>query len=692
MIEKSFLVEIGTEELPPRLLRELAESFVNHFSIELKNSALMYKKIQWYATPRRLAIKVEQLVDVEVNEEIIKRGPSLSIAFDAKGNATKAATSWAHNNGIRIDQTEHLITKRGSWLIYRTLIKKENLKIMLPSMVNNALKKLSIKQTMRWGDSNVQFVRPVHTITLLLANELITANILGIQSNRLIRGHRFMGQQELILNNADQYSQLLRDTGKVIAHYELRKNKIKFEIERAAHQLGGNVNFNNYLLEEVTSLVEWPVILTGKFEKKFLCIPKEVLIHVMTISQKYFPVYDSNGELLPNFIFVSNIEVDNPQQIIIGNETVLHARLSDADFFFKIDCKHPLEDNLSRLKFILFHKQLGTLHDRINRIQLLVAWIAEKIGADINNAIRVAMLSKCDLVSKMVYEFPETQGIMGMHYARYDGEHDDVAIAIYEQYLPRFSGDILPSNSLSCTIAIADKIDTIVGILGVNEHPKGDKDPFALRRAALGILRIIIEKKLPLDLQSLAKKTICLYKDKLTNHKTIDDVINFIFNRYYSWYELKGYSIDIIKAVISCRFMHPLHVDARIKAITHLRIFKVERLKGLIIVSKRISNILLKSTEELNKNVQISLLKENTEILLIDLITKINTRLELYFLNHRYQDALIELTHLNEPINNFFDKVIINTNDSKLRINRLNLLKKIQALFLQIADFSCLLF
>ncbi len=450
-------------------------------------------------------------------------------------------------------------------------MKGESTEALLPNMVATSLAKLPIPKLMRWGASDVHFVRPVHTVTLLLGDKVIPATILGIQSDRVIRGHRFMGEPEFTIDNADQYPEILRERGKVIADYEERKAKIKADAEEAARKIGGNADLSESLLEEVASLVEWPVVLTAKFEEKFLAVPAEALVYTMKGDQKYFPVYANDGKLLPNFIFVANIESKDPQQIISGNEKVVRPRLADAEFFFNTDRKKRLEDNLPRLQTVLFQQQLGTLRDKTDRIQALAGWIAEQIGADVNHATRAGLLSKCDLMTNMVFEFTDTRGVMGMHYARHDGEAEDVAVALNEQYQPRFAGDDLPSNPVACALAIADKMDTLAGIFGIGQHPKGDKDPFALRRAALGVLRIIVEKNLNLDLQTLTEEAVRLYGDKLTNANVVDDVIDFMLGRFRAWYQDEGYTVDTIQAVLARRPTRPADFDARMKAVSHFR-------------------------------------------------------------------------------------------------------------------------
>ncbi|SFU60334.1 glycine--tRNA ligase subunit beta [Xenorhabdus koppenhoeferi] len=688
MTQQTFLVEIGTEELPPKALRSLAESFKANFEAELNNANLGHGEVSWFAAPRRLALKVANLAAAQADREVEKRGPAIAQAFDAEGKPTKAAEGWARGCGITVDQAERMVTDKGEWLLYRAQVKGREAKELLAEMVSRSLDKLPVPKLMRWGDKETQFVRPVHTVTMLLGSEVIEGEILGIKSDRIIRGHRFMGEAEFTIENAEQYPTILQDRGCVIADYETRKAIIKRGAEQAATQLGGVADLSNSLLEEVASLVEWPVVLTAKFEEKFLEVPAEALVYTMKGDQKYFPVYDKSGKLMANFIFVTNIESSDPQQIISGNEKVVRPRLADAEFFFKTDRKQRLEDNLPRLETVLFQKQLGTLRDKTDRIHALAGWIAEKIGADVNHATRAGLLSKCDLMTNMVFEFTDTQGVMGMHYARHDGEAEDVALALNEQYQPRFSGDELPSTGVSCAVAIADKMDTLAGIFGISQHPKGDKDPFALRRAALGVLRIIVEKKLPLDLQTLAEEAVRLYGGKLTNEKAVDDVVEFMLGRFRAWYQELGYSVDTIQAVLARRPTQPADFDARMKAVTHFR--TLDEAVSLAAANKRVSNILAKSEEKLNDSVQASVLKAAEEIQLATHLVVLKEKLTPLFAEGHYQDALVELASLREVVDAFFDNVMVMDEDSQVRVNRLTLLSELRDLFLRVADISLL--
>ncbi|AXH63158.1 MULTISPECIES: glycine--tRNA ligase subunit beta [Providencia] len=688
MTQQTFLVEIGTEELPPKALRSLAESFAANFTAELDGADIAHGAVTWFAAPRRLAFKVADLAASQPDREVEKRGPAISQAFGPDGQPTKAAEGWARGCGITVDQAERLTTDKGEWLLYRAQVKGQAVSELLVDMTSRALAKLPIPKLMRWADKDTQFVRPVHTVTLLLGSDVIDGEILGIKSGRTIRGHRFMGEAEFTIDNAEQYPAILRERGKVMADYEERKAVIKADAEKAAQALGGQADLTDSLLEEVTSLVEWPVVLTAKFEEKFLEVPSEALVYTMKGDQKYFPVYDKAGKLMPNFIFVANIESSDPQQIISGNEKVVRPRLADAEFFFKTDRKQRLEDNLPRLETVLFQKQLGTLRDKTDRLEALAGWVASKIGADVNHATRAGLLAKCDLMTNMVFEFTDTQGVMGMHYARHDGESEDVALALKEQYQPRFSGDALPSTDVSAALALAEKMDTLAGIFGIGQHPKGDKDPFALRRAALGVLRIIVEKGYQLDLVEMTEEAARLYGDKLTNENVVSDVVEFMLGRFRSWYQELGYSIDTIQAVLARHPTQPADFDARVKAVTHFR--SLDEAQALAAANKRVSNILSKSEEKLADNVLASVLKMPEEVKLATHVVVLQDKLAPMFAERNYQEALVELASLRDIVDEFFANVMVMDEDQAVRINRLTLLSQLRELFLRVADISLL--
>ncbi|HHE8711990.1 TPA: glycine--tRNA ligase subunit beta [Haemophilus influenzae] len=687
MTTQNFLVEIGTEELPPKALKTLATSFADNVEAELNQAGLSFDKIEWFAAPRRLAVKVLNLSTQQPSKEIEKRGPAVSAAFDAEGKPTKAAEGWARGCGITVEQAERIATDKGEWLVHRAKIKGQPTKNLLNDIVANALAKLPIPKPMRWADKTVQFIRPVHTVTMLLGDELIEGEILGVASARTIRGHRFLGEKEFDIQHADQYPQLLREKGSVVADFNERKAEILAKSQAKATALGGVADIEESLLEEVTSLVEYPNVLAAKFEERFLAVPAEALVYTMKGDQKYFPIYDKDGKLLPHFIFVSNINPEDPTAIIEGNEKVVRPRLTDAEFFFKTDLKQKLVDRLPRLETVLFQQQLGTLKDKTDRIEQLAGEIAKQIGADEAKAKRAGLLSKCDLMTNMVFEFTDTQGVMGMHYARHDGEDEEVAVALNEQYMPRFAGDELPKSLVASAVALADKFDTLTGIFGIGQAPKGSADPFALRRAALGALRIIVEKNLPLDLEDLVKKSAALFGDKLTNQNVVADVVDFMLGRFRAWYQDEGIAVDVIQAVLARRPTRPADFDARVRAVSHFR--TLDSAEALAAANKRVSNILAKADAAIGE-INLTACVEPAEKALAEAVLALRTEVQPLIAQGDYTTVLDKLANLRVPVDSFFDNVMVNAEDPALRQNRLAILNTLQGLFLQVADISVL--
>ncbi|MEG9499799.1 glycine--tRNA ligase subunit beta [Mannheimia indoligenes] len=687
MTTQNFLAEIGTEELPPKALKKLATAFAENVEQELNQAGLAFEKVEWFAAPRRLAVKVLGLADAQPSKEIEKRGPAVSAAFDAEGKPTKAAEGWAKGCGITVEQAERIATDKGEWLVHRAVIEGQPTKNLLVDIIAKSLANLPIPKTMRWGDKTEQFVRPVHTVTLLFGAELIEGEILGVASGRTIRGHRFLGEREFTIENADQYPQLLKDRGSVVADFNERKALILAKSQEKATALGGVADIEEDLLDEVTSLVEYPNVLTAKFEERFLAVPAEALVYTMKGDQKYFPIYSKDGKLLPHFIFVSNINPDDPSKIIEGNEKVVRPRLTDAEFFFKTDLKQKLEDQLPRLETVLFQQQLGTLRDKTARIEALAGEIAAQIGADQTKAKRAGLLSKCDLMTNMVFEFTDTQGVMGMHYARHDGEDEEVAVALNEQYMPRFAGDNLPNSLVACSVALADKFDTLTGIFGIGQAPKGSADPFALRRAALGSLRIIVEKNLPLDLAEIVAKSTALFGDKLTNKNVVDEVVDFMLGRFRAWYESEGIAVDVIQSVLARRPTKPADFDARVRAVSHFR--ELDGAEALAAANKRVSNILAKADIAIGE-IDLTACVEPAEKSLAESVLALRTEVQPLIANGDYTAVLDKLANLRQPVDAFFDGVMVNAEDQKLRQNRLAILSTLQGLFLQVADISLL--
>ncbi|MEB5517314.1 glycine--tRNA ligase subunit beta [Vibrio cholerae] len=684
---KEFLIELGTEELPPKQLRTLAEAFAANFAAELATADIAHEGVTWFATPRRLALKVANLAESQPDRVVEKRGPAVNVAFDADGKPTKAAEGWARGNGITVEQAERLVTDKGEWLLFKEQVQGQQTASVVVDMAAKALANLPIAKPMRWGDKETQFIRPVKTLTILFGSELIQGEILGVPSARTLRGHRFMGEAEFTIESAEQYPAILEERGKVIADYATRKAMIIEGSQQAAQQLGGIADLEDALVEEVSSLVEWPVVMTAKFEEKFLKVPAEALVYTMKGDQKYFPVYDASKKLLPNFIFVSNIESKEPRHIVEGNEKVVRPRLADAEFFFNTDRKRPLVDRLPLLENAIFQQQLGTIKDKTDRITELAGYIAEQIGADVKKSKRAGLLAKCDLMTSMVFEFTDTQGVMGMHYARHDGEAEEVAVALNEQYMPRFAGDELPSRGVSAAVAMADKLDTIVGIFGIGQAPKGS-DPFALRRASLGVLRILVEYGYQLDLVDLIAKAKSLFGNRLTNANVEQEVIEFMLGRFPTWYQDAGFSIDIIQAVLARNPTKPADFDQRVKAVSHFR--ALEEAEALAAANKRVGNILAKYDGELGEEIDLALLQEDAEKALAEAVEIMAEALEPAFATGNYQEALSKLAGLRAPVDAFFDNVMVMADDEALKKNRLTLLNKLRNLFLQIADISLL--
>ncbi|WP_166838244.1 glycine--tRNA ligase subunit beta [Rheinheimera pleomorphica] len=684
MAAQDFFVEIGTEELPPKALKTLATAFADNLQAELAKLELNHADVSWYAAPRRLAVRINALAAQQADKVVEKRGPAIASAFDADGKPTKAAQGWAAGCGITVEQAEKLETDKGAWLLHKAKVIGAATVSLLPDVVQQALAKLPIAKPMRWGNSTAEFIRPVHTIIMLYGKDVVPATILGRSSSNQTHGHRFHAPAKVAINHADDYLATLRKAF-VVADFAERKAFIAAEVTKAATALNGKALMDDALLEEVTALVEWPVVLVGSFEESFLQVPAEPLISTMKDNQKYFPLLDQNGKLQNKFIFVANITSKDPQQIIEGNEKVVRPRLSDAQFFFNTDRKQKLADRLDSLKTVLFQQQLGTLAEKSERISKVAGFIAAKIGADIGAAERAGLLSKTDLMTNMVGEFPEVQGIMGMHYARLDGEAEAVALALNEQYMPRFAGDQLPSRLEGAAVAIADKLDTLVGIFGIGQAPKGDKDPFALRRAAIGALRIMVDKQLPVDLIEAITFSQQTFGTKLSNAKVAEDVLEFMLGRFRAWYESEGYSVDVIQAVLARRPTNPADFDRRVKAVAEFG--KLDAAAALAAANKRVANILAKVEGEIASSVNAALLQEDAEKALF---TAIEAEQAYQAGEHSYAEGLAHLAAMREVIDYFFDKVMVNADDTAVRANRQALLKQLRELFLQVADISVL--
>ena len=689
MRTENCLVELGTEELPPKALKSLGEAFATQFEAALTQADLSFDSVSWFAAPRRLAVYVSGLAEGQADKVVEKRGPAVSAAFDADGNPTKAAQGWARGNGIDVSDAERLVTDKGEWLLHKAHVPGQTIAELLEGLINQAVSKLPIPKPMRWGNYNTQFIRPVHTLCVLYGSEVVNVSVLGLTSGRVVQGHRFHGEGRFELDHADNYASALEQQY-VLADFEARKDKVRQQLEDAAKNLSLKPDYDEELLEEIASLVEWPVVLQAGFDKGFLEVPKEALIYTMKDDQKYVPLLDSDGALSNTFLFVTNIESHDASQVISGNEKVIRPRLADAEFFFNSDKKTTLESRLESLETVLFQKQLGTLKEKSERISALSAFIASQIDANETQAARAGLLAKTDLMSNMVMEFPDVQGVMGKYYALNDGEDAPVAEALYEQYMPRFAGDALPSSGVSASVALADKLDTLVGIFGIGQLPKGDKDPFALRRAAIGVLRIVTELSLPLDLETLVSKAIEVYGNKLTNAETQTQVVDFVLGRFNALLQDQAIAIDVIQAVAARRPTKPSDYLARVHAVDKFK--ALEEAEALAAANKRVANILAKQNVEVTATVNIdeSLLAEDAEKALYVELKAAQKEVEIAVPSQDYTRILTTLATLRNVIDNFFDNVMVMADDEAVKHNRLALLSLLRQLFLTTADISIL--
>ena len=685
-----FLVEIQTEELPPKSLRKLATSFLHEISNRLTNAAFTFKDAQFFATPRRLAVLVKKLSEEQPDTVVERKGPALSAAFDSSGNPTPACVGFARSCNVEPSQLMTIKTPQGEWVGYKQTVAGKKIQACLPEIVAQALAALPIPKPMRWGESAVEFVRPVHSAMMLYGSEIIHATLLGCDTDNKTRGHRFHSKGLITVSNPSRYLKALEKKF-VLADFDARKQKIRELTEELVKNSFGNeahALITDALLEEVTGLVEWPVAIGGNFDKRFLSVPQEALISAMQDHQRYFPVVDANGKLLPHFITISNINSKEPKRVISGNERVLRARLSDAAFFFETDKKHTLESRLERLKGIVFQQKLGSLYDKAERLSKLTAFIANEINANSDDAKRAGLLAKTDLTTQLVGEFPELQGIAGSYYAKHDNESEAVASALNEQYLPRFSGDTLPSSPTGCALAIADRIDTLVGTFGIHQIPTGDKDPFGLRRAALGVLRILIERKLDCDLEKILHFSADLY-GKLENTQAASQVFDFMLERLKFWYLDQGVSTDVFASVAVLKPPKPFDIDRRIQAVAAFK--KLPAAEALSVANKRVSNILVKYTDAISlEKIDVHLFEHNAEKTLAEKLAEHRDSIISLSRSARYTDVLMQLAELREPVDAFFEHVMVMTDDKPRRENRLLLLKNLRELFLNVADIALL--
>lgn len=685
---RDLLVEIGTEELPPKALAGLSQAFETLFSEQLKTARLEFTAIKRFATPRRLALLLSGLVDKQADNEVVRFGPAVKAAYDDAGEPTRAASGFAASCGVEVSE---LGTKEKDGVEKLCFQKHEAGQAtisLIPELLQQALAQLPIPKRMRWGSSREEFVRPVHWVTLLFGDELIKGTILGVDSGSSTYGHRFHHNHAIEIGQATDYESLLQETGKVIPDFSARKELIRKQIIAEAEQVGGTVMLDEALLDEVTSLVEFPVALTGQIDDDFLQLPPETLVLTLKSHQKCFCVQDGSGKLLPRFITVSNLVSKDPAQVIEGNERVIRPRLADARFFFETDQQSRLEDRIEKLKSLVFQDKLGTVYDKTQRVAKLSGWIAEQVQGDAQAAVRAAQLSKCDLLTQMVGEFADLQGLMGYYYALQDGESEEVARAIHEQYQPKQAGAPVPETTTGAILAIADKLDTMVAMFAIGQPPTGSKDPFALRRSAIGILRILVEKGISLDMRQCIDQALSTFGALEIDKSTAGQVFDFVLERFKAWYADEGISTEIFQSVLAVKPVSPLDFHMRVQAVSEFS--RLDEASALVDANKRVSNILAKHEGSIPESVNESLLMDEAEKDLAALLRDKVVEVTPLFENGSYAQGLLSLTALKTVVDSFFDQVLVMAEDDDTRANRLALLVQLRNQFLRVADISYL--
>jgi glycyl-tRNA synthetase beta chain len=683
-----FLLEIGSEELPPKSLQKLSQSLGRAIEAGLQKAELAYESVCLFAAPRRLAVRVESLQQAQADKTQLRKGPAVQAAYDAEGKPTPAAIGFAKSCGVSVDELDTTKEAKGEWLSYQ--IKQTGLAAvkLIPDIVQQAIKALPIPKLMRWGDYTVEFVRPVHWIVMMMGSETIVSTILGKQTGNQTFGHRFHHPQAITLTEPKQYEQALLDAH-VMADFSHRKQVISQQIQQCAEQCKGVLVQDDDLLDEVTAIVEWPNAISVPFDERFLAVPKEALIASMASHQKCFSLCDSNQQLLPYFITVSNIEAQDMINVIQGNERVMRARLSDAAFFFEKDKQNSLAEKSKVLENIIFQKQLGSMQEKVERLVSLSSAIAESIKLDaIDEVQKAASLSKASLVTEMVGEFPELQDVMGYYYAKHDGEKDSVAVALQEQYLPRFSGDLLPATPIGMILALSERLDTLVGIFGIGQKPTGVKDPFQLRRAALGIIRILIEHDCQLSLSALLQLAKSNFTDKLSNDDVLADVTQFFYDRLYNYFtQTLEIQPDVARAVLSDLSIPFSDLLLRAKALQAY--LQAPEAEGLIQGFKRVSNMLKNIDEDLSTGkVDTDLFELDAEKTVFEALERQSSQIGACLKQQDYEALLIALTELKAPVDNYFETVMVNAEEPKIKRNRLLTLFHLQRLFRQFADLS----
>jgi glycyl-tRNA synthetase beta chain len=683
---RDFLVEVGTEELPPKALRELELAFAAGVRKGVTEAGLAHGEVLSFATPRRLAVWVKRLASRQPEQNVKRRGPPVSAAFDASGQPTRAGAAFAESCGVPIGSLQRLDEGKGLFLfLIGTKAGTQTIEL-LPGIVQASLDALPIPKRMRWGAGEAEFVRPVHWLVMLYGKDVVPASVLGVPAGNLTRGHRFMAPKEIRVTSPAAYANALRERGRVIADFAERREAIRTGVTAKAEEAGGRAVLSDALLDEVTALVEWPVPLAARFEERFLSLPREVLIATLQDHQRYFPVEDASGRLMSWFITVSNIESRDPAQVRAGNERVVRPRLADAAFFWDQDRKVPLASRRDALDKMTFQAKLGSIGDKTRRVRTIAGDIAASSGKDRAVAERAAELSKCDLLTALVGEFPELQGVMGSYYAQADGEAPEVATAIREHYLPRGAGDALPATDAGVAVGVADKLDTLAGIFAIGQKPTGAKDPFGLRRAAIGVLRTLIEKGLDIDLRAFIEKAVALQPVQGT--RVADDIYDYVMERLRAYYldSQQGITTEMFDAVLATKPRSPVDFDARLRA---LRAFlELPEATSLTAANKRIANILRKSDSSAGADVDVQALQESAEVRLFDAVRGLRDAVSTATARREYAAALGQLAQLRPAVDAFFDEVMVMAEDPKLRANRLTLLAGLSALFSGVADLS----
>jgi glycyl-tRNA synthetase beta chain len=702
---RDFLVEIGTEELPPKSLLALAAAFADNVGKGLDDAGLAHGAVESFATPRRLAVRVRRLVERQPDRAIEKRGPPVKAAFDAAGTATAAALAFARGCGVAVDALQRIETPKGEWLVHRGIEPGAGTTGLLPRIVESALDALPIARRMRWGAGDAEFVRPVHWVAMLFGKDVVDAKVLGVPAGNVTYGHRFMAPKPIRLSSPAVYVSALERRGRVLADVHARREVVRQGVVAAASAAGGVAIIDAALLDEVTALVEWPVALTGRFDRRYLELPREVPTATMQDHQRYFPVTDGNGQLLPAFVVVANIESREPALVVAGNERVIRPRLADAEFFWRTDRKQPLAARIDALRRVTYQQQLGSLQDKSERVRRLASAIGRETGADATQVERAAELAKCDLVTAMVGEFPELQGVMGRYYAEADGEPRDVSAALEEQYWPRYAGDALPATRVGMALSLADRLDTLAGIFTIGQKPTGTRDPFGLRRSALGIMRIAIERGVDIDVRALIEQALDAARSDVIrvaserNQPTpalgersalIEEVYEYLFERLRAYY-LEGnaalrVTTEMFDAVLGPRPRSPLDFDARLKALAEF--LELPDASSLAAANKRIANILRKASEPVPDRIDTTLLRDPAEQRLGEALLAIAREVEPQLVSREYTQAMQRLASLRPGVDGFFDSVLVMADEPQIRGNRLALLSRIRALFMRVADLS----